>query len=202
MVLPIFFFFSKIMAAFSEDTVEHRSMMNAQIMTVSELEACIKKQLTELEKAIEKAPASEASALKRVKGRLNRDFERVAKDANQIISQAREKEKSSKPSSSPQFVAYNGEDESGDNGVSQRQMQSQLTHNEGLIEERMQDIQGINQQVREVNEIFKDLAGIVQEQQADIDEIETTIETSHASAKQGLDEVQKAAEYQPKCVVQ
>lgn len=175
-------------------------MMNAQIMSVGELEARIKRQLVDLERSIESEPAETASALKRVKGRLNRDFERVAKDSNQIITQARTKEKSCEPSKSPAFVPY--EEEEADNGPSQRQMQSQLTHNEGLIEEREQDIMGINQQVREVNEIFKDLAGIVQEQQGDIDEIETMIENSHTSAKEGLDQVQKAAEYQPKCVVQ
>jgi t-SNARE complex subunit (syntaxin) len=53
----------------------------------------------------------------------------------------------------------------------------------------------------QVNEIFKDLAGIVQEQKKDIDTIETQIESSHVSAKEGLNQVTKASELQPKCAI-
>jgi hypothetical protein len=54
---------------------------------------------------------------------------------------------------------------------------------------------------RQVNEIFKDLAGIVEEQKKDIDSIEAATESSHTSAKEGLNQVQKASELQPKCTI-
>ena len=104
---------------------------------------------------------------------------------------------------------------------SDQQIQSMMVHNEHLISEREQDITQINKQVKEVskpstekclpaltlralqvNEIFKDLADIVETQKADIDTIESTIESSHASAKEGVNQVKKAAELQPKCAIQ
>jgi len=52
-----------------------------------------------------------------------------------------------------------------------------------------------------VSEIFKDLAHIVDEQQGEIDNIETLMEQSNVHAKAGLEQVQKANEYQPGCSV-
>lgn len=52
-----------------------------------------------------------------------------------------------------------------------------------------------------MNEIFKDLAEIVNKQQEDIDTIATNVESSHEAAKRGLEQVEKAAKYQPGCTV-
>jgi t-SNARE complex subunit (syntaxin) len=55
--------------------------------------------------------------------------------------------------------------------------------------------------VGQVNEIFRDLAQIVNKQQEDIDTIEQNVEQSHKAAKSGLDQVEKAAKYQPGCII-
>lgn len=53
----------------------------------------------------------------------------------------------------------------------------------------------------QVNEIFRDLAEIVNAQQEDIDAIATNVESSHEAAKKGLEQVEKAAKYQPGCTL-
>mmetsp|Transcript_36582 Transcript_36582/g.97834 ORF Transcript_36582/g.97834 Transcript_36582/m.97834 type:complete len:219 (+) Transcript_36582:222-878(+) len=50
-------------------------------------------------------------------------------------------------------------------------------------------------------QIFKDLAEIVNDQQEDINTVEAMIEKSHAHARSGLDQVEKANEHQQGCVV-
>lgn len=45
-------------------------------------------------------------------------------------------------------------------------MDNEITFNEAIIEEREQGIQEIQQQIGEVNEIFKDLAVLVHDQGA------------------------------------
>lgn len=49
-------------------------------------------------------------------------------------------------------------------------MDNEIVFNEAIIEEREQGIQEIQQQIGEVNEIFKDLAVLVHEQGAMIGE--------------------------------
>ena len=81
-------------------------------------------------------------------------------------------------------------------------MQNQLQFNEGIIAERERDMAEIQKSVTEVNEIFKDVARIVHEQQEDIDKIEEQVGDSHASAQAGLKEVKEAAKMQPSCSIQ
>lgn len=89
-------------------------------------------------------------------------------------------------------------------GSQQRQQQQALLHedlDEGLLREREEELLRINQSVVKVNEIFRDLGELVARQQEDIDTIETNVERSHAAAKQGLEQVEKAAKYQPGCAI-
>ena len=90
-------------------------------------------------------------------------------------------------------------------GPQQQQRQQQaLLHedlDEGLLREREEELLRINQSVVKVNEIFRDLGELVARQQEDIDTIETNVERSHAAAKQGLEQVEKAAKYQPGCAI-
>lgn len=144
-------------------------------------------------------------------GRLQRDFARVKRDGDQVLTDVRAKMRQSKPN---QFVPYSeGADGPGGRGGAgagaappavpgQRQLQNQLQFNEGIIAERERDMADIQKSVTEVNEIFKDVARIVHEQQDDIDKIEETVGDSHTSAQAGLKEVKQAADMQSTCVVQ
>jgi hypothetical protein len=82
--------------------------------------------------------------------------------------------------------------------------QQQLLHedlDEGLLREREEELLQINQSVVKVNEIFRDLGELVARQQEDIDGIEQNVERSHAAARSGLEQVEKAAKYQSGCVI-
>ena len=128
-------------------------------------------------------------------GRLQRDFARVKRDGDQVLKDVRAKMRQSKPN---QFVPYSDGAGMGD-GTSaappgapgQKQLQNQLQFNEGIIAERERDMADIQKSVTEVNEIFKDVARIVHEQQDDIDTIEEQVDESHASAQAGLKEVKR-----------
>ncbi|MCO5597288.1 hypothetical protein L7F22_051365 [Adiantum nelumboides] len=75
-------------------------------------------------------------------------------------------------------------------------LENEIVFNEALIEERDQGIREIQQQIGEVNEIFKDLAVLVHEQGVMIDDIDTNIETSHAATAQANRQLTKAAKSQ------
>ncbi|XP_065638531.1 syntaxin-22 [Quercus suber] len=75
-------------------------------------------------------------------------------------------------------------------------LDNEIAFNEAVIEEREQGIQEIQQQIGEVNEIFKDLAVLVHEQGTMIDDIGSNIEGSHAATAQAKSQLAKAAKTQ------
>ncbi|GMP95440.1 hypothetical protein CsSME_00044491 [Camellia sinensis var. sinensis] len=75
-------------------------------------------------------------------------------------------------------------------------LDNEISFNEAIIEEREQGIQEIQQQIGEVNEIFKDLAVLVHEQGVMIDDIGSNIAGSHAATAQGKSQLVQAAKTQ------
>ncbi|RVW66794.1 Syntaxin-22 [Vitis vinifera] len=75
-------------------------------------------------------------------------------------------------------------------------LDNEITFNEAIIEEREQGIQEIQQQIGEVNEIFKDLAVLVHGQGTMIDDISSNIEKSHAATGQASTQLEKASKLQ------
>lgn len=69
------------------------------------------------------------------------------------------------------------------------------------MREREEEIMEIHQNVTKVNEVFKDLADIVNDQQQEIDSVESMIERSNQHAKSGLKQVEKASEHQSGCSI-
>mmetsp|Transcript_12859 Transcript_12859/g.29016 ORF Transcript_12859/g.29016 Transcript_12859/m.29016 type:complete len:84 (-) Transcript_12859:189-440(-) len=71
-----------------------------------------------------------------------------------------------------------------------------MTHKQRLAEqimrEREDEIRNINRGMHQVNEIYKDLAHIVESQQEQVDAIETQMEDSRANAEAGLTQIEKA----------
>ena len=65
--------------------------------------------------------------------------------------------------------------------------------NEEIMREREEEIRGIHQTVTKVNEVFKDLADIVHEQQQEIDAVQSMIGRSHEHAQSGLRQVEKVS---------
>ncbi|KAG5540163.1 hypothetical protein RHGRI_020406 [Rhododendron griersonianum] len=75
-------------------------------------------------------------------------------------------------------------------------LDNEVAFNEAIIDEREQGIHEIQQQIGEVNEIFKDLAVLVHEQGTVIDDIGANIEGSHAATAQGKSQLNQAAKTQ------
>lgn len=85
------------------------------------------------------------------------------------------------------------------NKESQRNLQIQRLQNDTendeeyanrVMRERGAEVQEINKKMHIVNEIYKDLAGLVSSQQVQIDEVEDTIVDSHLNAKRGLNHLE------------
>lgn len=76
------------------------------------------------------------------------------------------------------------------------QLENEVVFNEAIIEEREQGLQEIQQQIGEVNEIFKDLAVLVHEQGVMIDDIDSNIESSYSATVQAKSQLAKASKSQ------
>ena len=74
--------------------------------------------------------------------------------------------------------------------------EGEMEYNNALIAEREQGIQEIQQQIGEVNEIFQDLALLVNEQGTQIDNIQTNVESAAESTTRGVRELGRAARSQ------
>lgn len=86
-----------------------------------------------------------------------------------------------------------------DDLVENEKVQLEIEHNQSMILERENELKKVHQSVQQVNEIFKDLASIVADQQGTIDTIENHIQESHARTERGLEQVKKAADEQRTC---
>lgn len=76
------------------------------------------------------------------------------------------------------------------------QLTEEIHFNSRLIEERDEDIRGIERSVIEVNEIFRDLGALVHEQQGLLDNIESNVEQVDVNMEAATKELKKAVDYQ------
>ncbi|XP_057800533.1 syntaxin-22-like isoform X2 [Salvia miltiorrhiza] len=74
-----------------------------------------------------------------------------------------------------------------------RLLDNDVAFNEAVIEEREQGIDEIQGQIREVNEMFKDLAVLVNEQGVTVDDIEHSIDNSAVSTTQAKVQLSKGS---------
>lgn len=65
-------------------------------------------------------------------------------------------------------------------------------YNMQFMQEREEEIRDINKKVNQVNEIYSELAGLIDGQQDLIDKIDLNLEESHANAKYGLENYEEA----------
>lgn len=89
-------------------------------------------------------------------------------------------------------------DEAAERRQAQKQLDMELEVDQALLLEREQRIHQIESDILDVNEIFRDLAAMVEEQGIVINTIEGNIENTAMSTGQGAAELAKAAMYQKK----
>ncbi|XP_009767743.1 syntaxin-22-like [Nicotiana sylvestris] len=193
-----------------KDTPELREKLHKTRVHIGQL---VKDTSAKLKQASETDHRIEVSASKKITdAKLAKDFQAVLKEFQKVQRLAAERETAYTPFV-PQAVlpsSYTASeiDVSTEKSPEQRAflvesrrqevllLDNEIAFNEAIIEEREQGIQEIQQQIGEVNEIFKDLAVLVHEQGAMIDDIGSNVENAHAATAQGRSQLAKAAKTQ------
>ncbi|KAK2991969.1 hypothetical protein RJ640_017800 [Escallonia rubra] len=193
-----------------KDTPELRDKLHKTRLHIGQL---VKDTSAKLKQASETDHHAEVSASKKITdAKLAKDFQAVLKEFQKAQRLAAERETAYTPFV-PQAVlpsSYTDSEINVSSDKSQEQrallvesrrqevllLDNEIAFNEAIIEERDQGIHEIQQQIGEVNEIFKDLAVLVHEQGTVIDDIGSNIESSHGATTQAKSQLAKAAKTQ------
>jgi len=70
-----------------------------------------------------------------------------------------------------------------------------------IMQERNVHINRVAENVQTLNELFKDMANLVHQQQSAVDAIETNVESASTRTQAGIEHLEKAIEHQKACVV-
>ncbi|KAL4191932.1 hypothetical protein AMTRI_Chr06g169730 [Amborella trichopoda] len=190
----------------SKDTPDHRQKLHTTRQRIGQL---VKETSTKL-KALSDVDHLETDTNKKVEhAKLARDFQAILKDFQKVQQLAAEREtayaplvsKSVLPSRSgsddPNTSLDTNQENQGLLREYKRQeillLENEVVFNEAIIEERDQGIRDIQEQIGEVNEIFKDLAVLVHEQGVMIDDIDSNIQSSHTVTVQAKTQLAKAS---------
>ncbi|KAK4801213.1 hypothetical protein SAY86_021700 [Trapa natans] len=193
-----------------KDTPELREKLHKTRLHIGEL---VKGTSARLKEASETDHHSAVSPSKKIAdAKLAKDFQAVLKEFQKAQRLSAERETAYSPfvsqSSLPTSYAATELEVSSDKGAEQHallvqsrrqevvELETEIAFNEAIIDEREQGIKEIQQQIGEVNDIFKDLAVLVHEQGTLIDDIGSHIENSHAATVNGTSHLVKAAKIQ------
>ncbi len=189
--------------------------LDTQIQDIQKMETRLRNQLETQVKGLDQLPRTEIAQKRIALGKLSKDFERVKQLAVVTIGESQ----SIKVDHSLVGAKTNGSDIAAGDGTSvfradqgrrkdgngqnmqfQQQIQGQQV-DDLIAEERERDIKKMNQDLQLVNEMFKDMAEIVEKQNPHIEQIAETTKESHERSQAGLEQVQQAAANQGGCVV-
>ena len=150
-------------------------------------------------------------AKKQALKKLERDFERVQATAQsckaKVARQQKQLQQRGGGGGANNAASTSMSDNAAANALQQEQerFQMQLQEDrlaEEIMREREEEIRNINKGMYQVNEIYKDLAHIVGNQQEQVDQIETQMEDARGNAESGLKQVQTANEkYDSQCTI-
>ena len=102
--------------------------------------------------------------------------------------------------SSQYFTSLQGEEDDGllveEQGSWSQQDVIEMEDHSKTIRRREEEIRSIVQSIQDLNTIFKDLAGMVQEQGEMVDRIDVNIENAGIKVEEGLKQLQQASKYQ------
>ncbi|RZC81609.1 hypothetical protein C5167_044183 [Papaver somniferum] len=147
--------------------------------------------------------ASKAASKKIADAKLSKDFESVPKEF-----QKAERELQYDPFVPQSSYTSSEHDRNSDRNLDQGtaltgsrrqgflQLNSEIVLNEAIIEEREQGIQEIQNQIGEVNGIFKELAVLVHDQGHSIDDIGSHVDKSYTATQRAKSQLEKAAKIQ------
>jgi len=195
-----------VMGLANKDSNELRIQLRDIIDTTRKLALDTNKGLKDLSQL----PTSDIQESRKQQTKLKSDFQSCLERFQAISKTAGKKSSSSVPPKSQQSQSgglagatpwHEEEDEEQSLIESQKRQQLQQLDSEAdfqsaIIEERSKGIQQIERSIQEVNEIFVDLATLVNEQAPMIDNIESHIDAAVYNTGKGVAELRKASEYQ------
>ncbi|XP_008812986.1 syntaxin-22-like [Phoenix dactylifera] len=188
----------------SKDTSEHRQALQDARKRIGQL---VKETSTKLKSLID-ANRDENPSKRAEEAKLARDFQAAIHDFQKAQKLAEERELAYAPSTSrsplpsSSGAEENGKGDGDEEGMlllweQKRQeilsLGNEITFNEAVIEERDQGIKAINNDVEQVNEIYRDLAVLLHSQRVTIDDIDRHMEETSASAVQAKTVLRKAS---------
>ncbi|KAI9354402.1 t-SNARE [Pilaira anomala] len=146
--------------------------------------------------------------------KLSKDFQKVLAEFQKIqrISVSKQREYVDKKKATTAMLQSSQAEDSGQQQEQQQLMQAddiqrriqiealdnEIEYNETLISEREGEIQGIEQGITELNEIFRDLGMLVNEQESGIQSIYGNVLNISQNTKQAADELTTANRHQKK----
>jgi uncharacterized phage infection (PIP) family protein YhgE len=183
-----------------------KSELDTNIKELKDFENRLKSQLDNELKNIEALPRTAESAQKRIAlGKLQKDFERVRVGISQIATEVnliKVNKDYGEPSdnNSSSLGVFKGMGDSEVIAPNVMVMQGKEV-DDLIMEERERDIKKLHTDLALVNEMFRDMAQIVDKQAVMVEEIAVSADKSHERAQAGLDQVKQAAAYQPGCLL-
>ncbi|KAL7507572.1 hypothetical protein ACHAXN_004737 [Cyclotella atomus] len=197
------------------DTSVLQTQYQLQSEIINQLSTKISNQLTTLEQRLSTLPRTEATPLRSTHVKLSRDYALVQQKYRMVLLDVKKRRSlmEVKRDEEDRRLHHNNSYQEG-NGMMEgvekneeivrRQMQIQEDRiNEEIMREREEEIRNIHKGMHQVNEIYKDLANLVDNQQEGIDQIETQMEGAKDNTATGLKHIEKANEHQQSnCVVQ
>jgi len=199
------------------DTSVSQTQYNLQLEVIQQLGQRIETQLRSHESRLSTLPRSEASSLRTTHIKLTRDYRLVEQQFRNLqldvkrkrsLAEVRQREvvrmeeEERERRRREENKGGVGEEEMTEEGM-QWQMQIQEDKiNEEIMREREAEIKNIHKGMHQVNEIYKDLAHLVDEQQEGIDQIETQMEDTKENTATGLKHIEKANQSsQSQCII-
>mmetsp|Transcript_13105 Transcript_13105/g.14359 ORF Transcript_13105/g.14359 Transcript_13105/m.14359 type:complete len:297 (-) Transcript_13105:64-954(-) len=187
---------------------EYEQQYKAQSDVLRELESRLKQQMKGQRARLgnqSSTASSTTSAHKQALLKLERDFERVQSTVTATKSKVTKQMKQHQQRGAAATAARQQQEDvdaannanNHPNSAQQKLQQQQLVLQqdrlqEEIMKEREAEIRQINKGMHQVNEVYKDLAHIVGEQQEMVDGIETKMEDTKTSAQAGLEQISKA----------
>lgn len=185
--------------------------LDKQIQEIRQFEGQLKNQLDGEMRQLDQLPRTAVAQKRIALGKLMKDFDRVKLTLNAIVGESATikvaaQTNNSSSSSSGKGSGNNPFDEEESKNLNSRQPRLIQTLqgkevDEAIVRERERDLRKINRDLQLVNEMFKDMAEIVDKQAVMVNEVVIQTEKSHEKAKTGLAHVQKAANNQSSCVL-
>lgn len=163
----------------------------AQLRVLSDLEQRTHQQIQEQTRVLDSLPRADAAPKRVIVSKLSKDFDRLKQAHQSLVQQV---------AAMAQAQMEQMEREQHIENQLKVQMQAKAIEEE-ILREREQDILRINRDLRLINEMYKDLAAVVTQQQESVNEIAKSTEAAHAKAEEGLQQVTKAAELQTVCTI-